>query len=91
MQIGVIGIGTMGILTVELLVKSGESVVVSDVIPESLQRAKEIGCNSVGFSPSRCKSGRPDTPIVTGAAADRSRRERRARRFAGRQSGPDHH
>ncbi|MCP5099214.1 MAG: NAD(P)-dependent oxidoreductase [Chloroflexi bacterium] len=42
-EIGIVGIGTMGFLAAELLVKAGESVVVSDVNTAVLQKAEAIG------------------------------------------------
>ena len=43
MDIGLVGVGTMGILVVSTLVKAGYRVVACDVDPHSLQRAQELG------------------------------------------------
>ncbi len=43
MNVGVVGIGTMGLLAAELLVQAGERVVVSDVNAQALTKANEMG------------------------------------------------
>jgi len=43
MDIGLVGVGTMGILVVSTLVKAGYRVVACDVDPNSLQRAQVLG------------------------------------------------
>lgn len=43
MPVGVIGVGTMGMLAVELLLEKGEQVLVSDVSPAALARVGSLG------------------------------------------------
>jgi len=57
-SIGVVGVGTMGMPAVRLLLKSGDSVVVSDVNEDALRRAESMGATRV------------DTPAQVAAQAD---------------------
>ncbi len=48
MEIGLVGVGTMGILVASTLVKAGYRVVAYDVNPHALQRAQDLGAVPVG-------------------------------------------
>ena len=45
--VGVVGVGTMGMLAVQLLLKKGQAVVVSDVNPSALERVRALGAQPV--------------------------------------------
>ena len=47
MNVGVVGIGTMGFLAAQLLVEAGESVFVFDVSQDALQKAEAMGATAV--------------------------------------------
>ena len=47
MKTGVIGIGTMGMLAAELLLKAGKSVIVSDTNHDALEHADQLGAQAV--------------------------------------------
>jgi 3-hydroxyisobutyrate dehydrogenase-like beta-hydroxyacid dehydrogenase len=49
MEIGLVGVGTMGTLVALTLVKAGYRVVACDVDPRALQRAQEIGAVPVDY------------------------------------------
>ena len=49
MDIGLVGVGTMGILIVSTLVKAGYRVVVCDIDPGALKRAQELGARRVDY------------------------------------------
>lgn len=49
MEIGLVGVGTMGTLVASTLVKAGYRVVACDVDPRALQRAQEIGAVPVDY------------------------------------------
>lgn len=49
MEIGLVGVGTMGTLVASTLVKAGYRVVACDVDPRALQRARELGAVPVDY------------------------------------------
>ncbi|MDX2004059.1 MAG: NAD(P)-dependent oxidoreductase [Meiothermus sp.] len=46
-RVGVVGVGTMGMLAVQLLLEKGQAVVVSDVNPAALERVRLLGAQPV--------------------------------------------